>query len=221
MESLPILLAYFGVGTVGTLLISVFLVLILGEIVPQALFSHRPLSFCGSWPLSCLVRLLIFLLYPVGYFLAKILDCVLPDERRILFHRSEMERLLELHCQVVPNRIGTNEPRALLPGEASIMRGALDLHKLSASSVMTPLSSMFCIDVAQHGRLDQNLLLDIHQSGYSRIPVCCGSVHNVVGVLLVKRLLLLNPEQQADLLSFVQRKPMVRNTYFNGLYFNF
>lgn len=55
---------------------------------------------------------------------------------------------------------------------------------------MTPLSQTYMIDI--NANLDKNVLKDIYNKGYSRIPVYEGHKENIVGILMARDLVLLN-----------------------------
>jgi metal transporter CNNM len=57
--------------------------------------------------------------------------------------------------------------------------------------------------------LDMNTLAEILGMGHSRIPVFHKSRHNVKGLLLVKRLIVCNPDDNRPVYHFVHRKPIV------------
>ncbi|KAI0230318.1 hypothetical protein L0F63_001313 [Massospora cicadina] len=75
--------------------------------------------------------------------------------------------------------------------EVTIIRGALDLGEKTARQVMTTWSFVFMLDISAN--LDWVTMRDIQRAGHSRIPVFQGTRDNVVGLILTKSLLLLNP----------------------------
>ena len=58
-------------------------------------------------------------------------------------------------------------------------------------------------------KLNGDTMADILACGFSRVPVYKGSKHNVSGLLLVKRLIVLNPEDERLVASVCSRKPAV------------
>lgn len=77
--------------------------------------------------------------------------------------------------------------------EVTIISGALDLSSKVAADAMTHRRHVFMVDL--DSQLDWVTLRDIQRSGHSRVPVFEGSRDNVIGLLLVKNLILLDPEE--------------------------
>jgi metal transporter CNNM len=76
--------------------------------------------------------------------------------------------------------------------ELKLMTSALDFQKKEAKDVMTPIEKIYKLDINQ--RLDQDLLNEIYDQGFSRIPVYEKNPSNIVGILLSKDLIILNPK---------------------------
>lgn len=58
---------------------------------------------------------------------------------------------------------------------------------------MTPIESTYMLD--ENTVLDKHILKEIYSKGYSRLPVYQGHKENIVGILLARDLILLNPEK--------------------------
>ena len=70
---------------------------------------------------------------------------------------------------------------------------------------MTPLESTFKLSVDLI--IDKELLRLIYSKGYSRIPVYQGREDNIVGILMARDLILINPEHRK--ISIRQLKDML------------
>ncbi|HET6924793.1 MAG TPA: DUF21 domain-containing protein, partial [Candidatus Saccharimonadales bacterium] len=83
---------FFGViaGLLGTLLIVIF-----GEIFPQALFTRRALAFTARF--SPLLRLMIIVTYPVSKPLQLLLDRLFQAEETHLESRQELGIMISEH----------------------------------------------------------------------------------------------------------------------------
>jgi len=79
----------------GAILISVTLILLFGEILPQSICSHYGLAIGAS--VAPLVRVLVWICFPVAYPISKLLDCVLGHGQTALFRRAELKTLVTLH----------------------------------------------------------------------------------------------------------------------------
>eukprot|EP00271_Cylindrocystis_brebissonii_P010344 TRINITY_DN26512_c0_g1_i1.p1 TRINITY_DN26512_c0_g1~~TRINITY_DN26512_c0_g1_i1.p1 ORF type:complete len:580 (+),score=126.97 TRINITY_DN26512_c0_g1_i1:304-2043(+) len=184
MEALPIFLDRMANPYIAIIL-SVTLVLLFGEVIPQAVCSRYGLAV-GS---SCiwLVKPLMWLCYPVSYPFGLVLDKVLGHDES-LFRRQQLKALVSIH--------GAEAGRGgeLSVDETTIISGALDLHTKTADKAMTPISKVFCLDV--NTKLDMDQMQRILDLGHSRVPVYRDSPKNIVGLLLVKTLLTLRPEDE-------------------------
>lgn len=58
---------------------------------------------------------------------------------------------------------------------------------------MTPIEEVYMLDI--NTKLDDVCLREIYKKGYSRIPVYDRSKENIVGILMARDLILINPEK--------------------------
>ena len=110
----------------------------------------------------------------------------------------------ELGAKQILNRSGVAKQ------ELRIMTGALELHRLRVKDVMLPLDEVFMLSAET--KLDAETLATIVLKGHSRIPVYEGHPHNIRGMLLVKRLVVLNPEDKREVGSLALLEPLVVGT---------
>jgi metal transporter CNNM len=183
-EALPIFLDRL-LDPFTAIVVSVTVVLVAGEIVPQAVCARHGLAAgaAASW----LVRLLMLLCAPVAWPIGRLLDFLLGGEQKALFRgRAQLKALVDVH--------GAEEGMGgtLSRDEVRIIRGALDLTSKTARAAMTPLSAVFA--VAEDAPLDDALLEAVLASGNSRVPVHrSGDRGRLVGLLLAKELVLVDP----------------------------
>ena len=59
---------------------------------------------------------------------------------------------------------------------------------------MTPIEKVYMLEINQ--KLDKNLMKEIYESGYSRIPIYKNTRDNIVGCLMARDLILLNTEKK-------------------------
>lgn len=186
MEALPLCLDRL-LDPVSAIVISVTVILLFGEIIPQAVCKKHGLKIASS--LAWLVKLMIFLTYPLSYPISKVLDALLGVEKHALFRRKEIEALIDAHV----SRQGSAEDHLgeqpyISREEAQIVHGALQLYEKNISDSMTSIDRVFRLD--WNDVYDEDLLLNIIASGHSRIPICVGE-EDEYKCLLVKELLLL------------------------------
>lgn len=196
MEALPIFLDKV-MPSVVAVIVSVTMVLVFGEILPQALCMNDALAIGARF--AWLVKGLMAVFFPISWPLGKLLDCVLgaTHSRNILFKRSELETLVDLHIT----------PSLLHSDEASMMKGALLLRHKTALQACTPLHQVYMVE--RNAILDEDTMSDIMASGYSRVPVYVGTRSNVIGVLIVKHLIIVDPEENRPVSQFGLRAPIV------------
>lgn len=202
MEALPIFLD--GLITAwGAILISVTLILLFGEIIPQSVCSRYGLAIGAT--VAPVVRVLVWICFPVAYPISKLLDYLLGNGHRALFRRAELKTLVNLHG----NEAGKGGE--LTHDETTIIAGALELSEKIASDAMTPISETFAIDI--NAKLDRFLMNLILEKGHSRIPVYYEQPTNIIGLILVKNLLTVHPEDEVLVKSVtIRRIPRVQET---------
>ncbi|XP_024966358.1 DUF21 domain-containing protein At2g14520-like isoform X2 [Cynara cardunculus var. scolymus] len=202
MEALPIFLDRL-VTAWGAILISVTLILLFGEIIPQSVCTRYGLAI-GAY-VSPFVRVLVWVCFPVAYPISKLLDYLLGHEHVALFRRAELKTLVNMHG----NEAGKGGE--LTHDETTIIAGALELTAKTASDAMTPISDTFSVDI--NAKLDRNLINIILERGHSRVPVYYEEPTNIIGLVLVKNLLTIHPEDEMLVKSVtIRRIPKVPET---------
>ncbi|KAJ1673177.1 hypothetical protein EV182_005746, partial [Spiromyces aspiralis] len=181
-ETLPIVMDSIFGGGVAAVLISTASIVIFGEIIPQAVCARFGLAIGAffAWP----VRILQWVIAPLGYPIAMLLDWILGADHGITYKKAELKELVSLS--------DTAHGGSLSKDEVTIIRGALDLSEKLVVDVMTDLNNVYMIDA--NSCLDRSLMTEILRRGHSRVPVYEHSRDNIIGVLLVKSLILLDPD---------------------------
>ena len=174
-STMAIFLGSVSTGVVAGL-VSTGLILIFGEILPQAVFSRNALKIGArtAW----LVQGMIYLFSPVCYPISKILDYMLGKELPTIWSKSELGEIIKEHEDSPESIIDEDEERIIL--------GALSFSEKRAIDVMTPRTVSYLLDAKQN--INGDLLEEIKSKGFSRIPVYEGSYENIIGILYVKKL---------------------------------
>ncbi|KAL8117825.1 hypothetical protein AgCh_015650 [Apium graveolens] len=162
--------------------------------------SHIDTTVClkiGA-ALAPLVHVLLWSLFPVAYPISKLLDLMLGKGRTALFRRAELKTLVSLHG----NEAGKGGE--LSGKETSIISGALELAEKTARDAMTPVSEVFSVDI--DAKLDMELLQLILANGHSRIPIYHEQPRNIIGLILVKSLLTINPAKETPIKNITIRR---------------
>ncbi|KAJ6680813.1 DOMAIN-CONTAINING PROTEIN putative EXPRESSED-RELATED [Salix purpurea] len=195
MEALPIFLDKL-VPPWAAILVSVTLILMFGEILPQAVCTRYGLTVGAT--LAPLVRALLLLFFPISYPISKVLDWMLGKGHAVLLRRAELKTFVNFHG----NEAGRGGD--LTHDETTIITGALELTEKTAKDAMTPISKAFSLDL--DATLNLETLNAIMTMGHSRVPVYAGKPTNIIGLFLVKNLLAVDPEDAVPLKKMIIRK---------------
>lgn len=144
------------------------------------------------------MRVLVWVCFPVSYPISKLLDYLLGKEHVALFRRAELKTLVDFHG----NEAGKGGE--LTHDETTIIAGALELSAKIASDAMTPISDTFAIDI--NAKLDRELMSLVLEKGHSRVPVYYEQPTNIIGLVLVKNLLTIHPEDEVPVKNVTIRK---------------
>jgi metal transporter CNNM len=158
-------------------LFSTILIVIFGEILPQAVFYRHALSV--GYYFVPIVKVFIYILYPISWLFSKALDYFLGMERDTIWTKKEIQEIIKIHENSTESDIDHDEEKIVL--------GALSFSEKKAKEVMTPRSVVFAVEEGQI--LDTKLLVEMKKTGLTRIPVFREDLDNVVGVLNVKSLI--------------------------------
>ncbi len=176
-SAMAIFLGNIASGLVAGI-VSTGLIVVFGEIIPQAVFSRFALTLGSNtvW----LVRIFIFLLYPIAFPLAWMLNKALGEELGTIWDKKEIEEIIRYHEDADDSEIDEDEERILL--------GALAFSDMTALQVATPRTVSFLL--SQETVIDEAFIQNIKDRGFSRIPVYQNdNEDDLIGLLLVKDLL--------------------------------
>lgn len=162
-------------GIMATSLIVVF-----GEIIPQAIFSRYALKIGAKF--SWLVRIFIFIFYPVTLPIAYALNKGLGEEIPTIYSKGELIRIIEDHEDSNESDIDTDEEK--------IIKGALSYSSKTVDDILTPRTEVFALSMDQ--KLNKSNVDLICRKGHSRVPVYEKNLDNIVGILYAKDLLFKN-----------------------------
>eukprot|EP00045_Choanoeca_perplexa_P003224 m.29294 g.29294 ORF g.29294 m.29294 type:complete len:708 (-) comp11936_c0_seq19:136-2259(-) len=177
-------------GGVGAVLGSTAGIVIFGEIVPQSICSRHGLAVGAKtiW----LTKFFMMLTFPIAYPISRVLDKVLGDEVGAVYQRKQLLHLLQMQ----------NQYNDLEADEYKIVTGALTFRDKTAASVMTALLDVFMIELSSV--LDFKTVTRIMDSGHSRIPVYSKTRDKIIGLLYVKDLAFIDPDDKTPLESVIK-----------------
>lgn len=170
---------------------STIAIVIFGEIVPQAICSRHGL-FIGAKTIY-LTYIFMVLTFPLSFPISRILNCILGKEIGAIYNRDQLLELLKV----------TDAHNDLEKDEVNIISGALEFRNKTVEEVMTKFGDVYCLDV--EGVLNFRTMREIYESGFSRIPVYEGDKQNIVGLLYLRDLAFVDPDDESpisNVLSF-------------------
>jgi metal transporter CNNM len=176
-------------------LISTLLIVIFGEILPQAFIVRRSLYFMARF--SGFMKLMIFVTYPVAKPLQLLLDNLLKSESPYLQSRQELGIMISEH-------LGTKESE-LDNDEVEIIRGALQLSEKRVRDITTPMGIVYWL--RPDTLIDAQKIDEIKAAGRSRIPIFNKSKTICYGVLLVKDMVDLDFDDDPPLVADLNLHP--------------
>jgi metal transporter CNNM len=158
-------------GIISTLLIVVF-----GEVLPQALFAHNPLFWSSRF--ARILSAMVTITYVISKPLQLLLDRLFPYARTKLQTRQELGLMITEHL--------TNESSELDDDEVEIIRGALKLSEKRVRDIMTDIRQTYWL--TPDTELSDARVDEIKAKGFSRIPIFNPSLTTCYGLLLMKDL---------------------------------
>jgi CBS domain containing-hemolysin-like protein len=161
----------WAAGLLATLLIVVF-----GEILPQAIFSKNPLAWTSRF--APLLRLMIGITYILSKPLSMLLDALFPRQSNKLQSRRELGLLITEHLE--------DKSSELDDDEVEIMRGALQLSEKRVRDIMTDIRHTYWL--TPDAILDDAKIDELKAQGFSRIPIFNTKLTKCYGILLMKDL---------------------------------
>ena len=158
-------------------LIATFLIVIFGEVFPQALFSKNPLMWSSRF--SLVLKFMVAVTYVVSKPLQLLLDRLFPRQKSSLQSRRELGLMITEHL--------ANNSSELDDDEVAIMRGALQLSEKRVRDIMTDIRHTYWL--TPDTQLTDQKVDEIKDKGFSRIPIFDPELTKCYGLLLMKNLI--------------------------------
>lgn len=155
---------------------STLLIVVFGEVLPQAIFARNALLYCGR--LEPMLRATTIITYPIAKPLEMLLNALLGDETQVLMSRNELGIMISEHAE--------HDSSELDEDEVEIIRGALLLSKKQVRDIYTPISKVFWL--SPDSKLTPDKIDELKAKGYSRIPIFNPELTISFGILLMKDL---------------------------------
>lgn len=174
--AISILLSDVASGLIAGI-VSTALIVVFGEIIPQALVSRYALLIGAK--IIWITKLFIFGLYPLAAPMAFLLDHILGDELPTVWSKAELQEIIKEHENSPHSELDRDEERIVI--------GALSFSEKTVRSVMTPQKAVYSLNVET--LLDDTKLKEIRETGFTRIPVYLEYPGQMVGILYAKDLI--------------------------------
>lgn len=185
--------------SIATLAIS-FSLLVVSEVTPKVIGATYPerLSFLASYILTPLLKVF----YPVVWFINLFVRALLGLARVKPAADQTNLSMEELRSVVL-------EAGGFIPDKhQSVLLNIFDLEKSTVDDVMTPRHQIEAIDLTDS--LEQ-ILHQVSTCYHTRLPVCEGSLDNIVGILHVRKVLHVT---QSDEFTLEELRKVIREPYF-------
>jgi metal transporter CNNM len=156
------------------------LIVILGEILPQAYFARRALRVCAL--LTPLMRTMIFITYIAAKPIQLFLDRLFGMESPQLQSRQELGVMITEH-------LGNNHSE-LDDDEIEIIRGALQLSEKRVRDIMISIGRVYWL--TPDTIINAEKIMEIKDFARSRIPIFNRRLTKCYGILLMKDLVDIN-----------------------------
>jgi len=219
-EALPLFLDKIVPGYIAVIL-SVTLVLFFGEIIPSAIFSG-PNRLAISCKLAPLVRFILWILCPLAWPIAKLLDKVLHEEGEEGFmqkyDQKELSALVRIQYEErLASKLKSKRERAIAGlgvlqpthqegtslrfvrhiDTVNMVEGALEMQSKTVADVMVRMKNVYSIpkDLV----LNEESILQIYRTGYSRVPIYDEEESQICGIFRTRQIMVLNPNESRDL----------------------
>jgi gliding motility-associated protein GldE len=171
-----------------------FLILMFGEILPKVYANRNNIQFAHFMAIP--LRVLDRLLSPLSLPMRSITNSIQTrfGKQKTNLSVDQLSQALEL----------THEEETSLD-EKKILKGIVSFGNTDTKQVMVPRLDIFALNTTQEFK---DVVDEIRENGYSRIPVYEDNVDNIIGILYIK-----------DLLPYLQNKEfnwqsLVREPYF-------
>ena len=187
------MIALFGeAGVLYATIVMTLLILIFSEILPKT-YAFRYANRLALY-VAPVVSAVVFLFAPVTRAIQLVLSALLKpfridfraDEEALGSGLEELRGAIELHARET----------GAIAHERAMLRSVLDLAEVQVGEIMIHRKSVTRIDIDQP---DEDVVGEVLDSPFTRIPLWRGEPDNIVGVLHVKELLRAEMTRKSDL----------------------
>ena len=175
-EAMPIFLSKL-VNEMVAVILSVTVLLFVGEIIPQALCTG-PNQMKIASILAPFTYFLMIITYPISYPIAKFMDYVIGVQGKSRFCNSDLKSIIELHVKEIVGNLSMNQQ--------GYFTGFFDIMNKQVGELILPIEKTLKLDY--HSKINKITLKRLIDSGYSRIPIYENNPSHLIGILRMKEL---------------------------------
>ncbi len=170
-------------------LLITYLHVVIGELVPKtvAIGHAESTALAVSWPL----RIIRFLFYPLISFMNRSAGVVIrtmhlapPTEASLAHSEAELRMILAV----------SRKSGALSESHGRLLSNALDFADRAVRQIMVPRADVLWLDL---NRSYAENSARSREYGHTRLPLCDGTIDNVVGIIHVKDLFVAPPPSKS------------------------
>ena len=162
-------------GTLVSTIVLTLVVLVCGEVLPKNFAIESSEKICLSSAGILIFLMVVFT--PVSFFLLKIRDLVNKVSKKNK-DKEKAPTVTEDELKYIVESI--EEEGVLEEQESELVQSALDFDEKTAYDILTPRVDMTAFDINDDSEAIKKLII---KERFSRIPVYCDSIDNIVGIL--------------------------------------
>ncbi|WP_308366860.1 MULTISPECIES: HlyC/CorC family transporter [unclassified Microbulbifer] len=169
---------YGDAGVIYATAVLTFVILIFAEVTPKTIAALRPEKI--AFPASLVLRPLLWLLTPFVWLVGSISNSLARLVGVEATAGAETEHLAPEELRTVVFESG-----ALLPSKhKGMLLNVLDLDQATVEDIMIPRNEVVGLDTENSA---EEILQQLAESSYTRLPVYEGDINRVVGILHLRR----------------------------------
>ncbi len=158
-------------GSLVTIMMSGTMILIFGDIVPNAICNRYKMQIAAST--TPIVYGVFYILWPITTPIAYVLDRWLHVEMKTIYTNNEIQEIIKNH----------QEHEILDNDEKDIIIGGLSFSKKLVVEKMTPMSQVYYLDIDEPVTIEK-----LKEQNFARVPLYKDTRDNIVGILFLKDL---------------------------------
>ncbi len=158
--------------------VATVVILVFGEALPKVIAINKPAKIIGIF--SVVIYFISVIIHPVKKFLFYSTRL----SRKIFSPKKDENTITDEELSTIVNV--SYKEGAIDREEVMLIQNVLKFAKKEVSSIMTPRTKMFCVDI--HLSFDK-FIYESKKAGYSKIPVYEDNKDNIKGIIYLRDLL--------------------------------